>query len=306
MSQKEMSKQKLNVLAALGVLAGIVLIIGIRYFYDGGPVGRAVSRHLKRADEQAAAGLDPQLTPIKDLFAKARAGTRAFADEAISFDSKVRFVCEWLSGSDEHKKYLHERFEAHVFSQKDLEKCVQCAVRAYLTHLDDVDAMLLVNLKADLENIPSSNFTAGVDRSVIEESMRTAIREAVSAVESDFPATIGLEVASFIAGEVLTAATIEMAASAGILSAGATSGTVTFGVGLVVGVIVDAIIGWAWDAIADPKGKLSKKLNGTLTDLEKLIVDGNGKEPGLTRRLSDYAARRSEARSKAIRSVVTP
>jgi hypothetical protein len=183
---------------------------------------------------------------------------------------------------------------------------VQYAVQAYLTHLDNVDSMLLVNLKADLEGIPSSSFSAGVDRSVIEQSLNAAIEGAMQAVEADLPGMIGRELVSFVAGEVLGAASVQLATSAGILSVGASSGTVTFGVGLVVGVIVDVIVGWAYDKFADPAGELSRKLDGTLIQLEKVIVEGQGDEPGLNRRLSDYAARRREARNVAVTSVVTP
>ncbi|MFO0946448.1 MAG: hypothetical protein U1D30_10940 [Planctomycetota bacterium] len=69
-------------------------------------------------------------------------------------------------------------------------------------------------------------------------------------------------------------AATRLATSAGIIGVGAGSGTVTLGVGIVVGVIVDYCVSWAYDKMYDPAGEISTKLNETLHELEQLILLG--------------------------------
>ena len=325
MQRKMYEKIVANILVPAGVTLGIAVAIVLRWCFDGaspqqqvtGPVSvppavtgptvsEIVSKHLAWADQQSSAGLDPQLTPIREFFAEARRGTRPFATEALGFDSKLKFVLGSVTGGDEHRKYLEERFAARVFAQADLEKTVEYCVQAFLTHLDNVDSALLINLRADLENVPPSSFSAGVDPSVIEQSLSVAIYDAVKAVKDDMPGMIGREIVSWIAGDVLAQASVKLATSAGILSVGVGSGTVSFGATVVISIAVDYVVSWAWDKAFDPAGELSRKIDGTLTQLEQLIIEGQGDEPGLYRRLLDYGARRSEARNAAIKSVVTP
>lgn len=319
------SKTRNQLIAAAGVLVGLIGAIGIRGCVshqrssggspgtssptmntNGPSVAEMVARHLNWAEQQSAAGLDPQLNALREFFAEARKGTRAFAEDALSFDSKWKFVVGYVKGNDDHRRYLADRLAARVLAPEQLELMLKYVVQAYLTYLNDLDAMVLVHLKADLANIPASSFSAGFDQSRIEQAMRTAIGDALRAFQAEFPRSIGQEIVSCIAGDALTVAGIELGTSAGILTAGAGSGTVTFGVGLVISLIVDRIISWAYEKYADPCGTLSDKLNETLTQLEEGIINGLDNEPGLKKRLLDYGARRSQARKTAIHSVVRP
>lgn len=265
-------------------------------------VAEVVDRHLKWAHVQSAKGLDPQIEPIHAFFEEARAGVRPFAEDALSLTSKFKLVKDYLADGEEHKEYLEERFAARIFTAADLESLVEQVVAAYLNHLDNVDAMLLVNLQADLDGIPAGSFSNSVDRAAIEHALKTAIHEALAAAAADVPKMIGREFVSYVAGEILTAASVELATSAGILSAGAVSGTVTFGIGVLVGMIVDAIL----QEILDPAGELSSHLDETLIRLEELIVSGYDEEPGLYQRLRDFASLRANARRTAITAVGLP
>ncbi|HWB14099.1 MAG TPA: hypothetical protein VG826_33040 [Pirellulales bacterium] len=307
-----------------GVTTGIAAAIGLRWavddvsmLFDVPPVAnfqmvpapsvaQVIEKHFAWADQQQAAGIAPQLAPIHEFFAEAQRGTRAFAEDALNFDSKWRYVQDFLVGGNKHRAYLEERFAARVFATDQLETTVRYAVQAYLDHLNRVDQALLVNLKADLENVPASAFSAEVDRQAVEQSMRAAVQQAVRAVESGTPGMVGREILSWVAGEVLAEASIKLATSAGILGVGASSGAVTFGAGIVLSLVVDTAVSWAYDEIFDPAGALGQELNVTLARLEALILQGDGENPGLYARLNDYAARRSQARNAAIKRVVLP
>jgi hypothetical protein len=319
-------KTRLHLLAMVGVPLGIILAMLCRFSLEGSPspailetapppaeaapaapsVADIVGRHFEWAAEQEIAGLAPRLVTIQEFFAEARQGTRAFAEDALGFDSKWKYVSDYLAGGEEHRRFLEERFAARIFAAEDLEKVVQYSVSAYLNHLDNVDSALLVNLQADLEGLPTGTYSEGISHAAIENSLNAAMQQAVQAVEGDIPGMVGREIVSYVAGEVLTHAGLQLATSAGILGAGASSGTVSFGAGIVIGMIVDQIVSWAYDEIYDPAGELSRQLDFTLLRLEELILGGDYDNPGLYICLHDYTVRRGLARNAAITSVVMP
>lgn len=267
-------------------------------------VDELVSRELGWAEQQTSIGLAPRLTPVREFFGEARQRTRAFAEDALGWDSKWKLVTDFATGKKEHAAFLEERFGEQIFTSEQLEQVVASSVSAYLRHLDDVDAELLVRLRADLADVSPGQLPVQLDRNAIDGAIRAAIDNAVSAVQVDFGGMVAQQIVSGIAGEVLGNATVQLATSAGILSAGASSGLVTGGVMLVVGIIIDQIITWIYEEVFDPAGELAAKVNGTLSELERLILTGNGNQPGLEGRLRDYAARRGQARTAAVRSVL--
>ena len=302
-------RTKIRLLAAMGVILGIALAMLIRAAFNHAPapeVVEMVAYHLDQADEQAMDALELDLEPIYELLRKGLAGSTAFAQDALGWHSKWKLVSGYVAGNDEHRRYLEERFAARLFAPEDLERALQQVVTTYVNQLNDVDAMLLVNLKADLEGISQSGLSIGIDRAALDEGLDAAIRDSMRAAEADFTGMVGRELASFVAGEVLTMASIKLATSAGILTAGASSGAVTFGAGLVVGLIVDAIIGWAIDEFLDPVGELSRQLREAVGQMIRLIILGNDEQPSLFERLADYGERRSEARNTAITSILLP
>jgi hypothetical protein len=296
-------------LATGGVAIAVVVGLGIRAIptAEERRVEAIVDHNLAVAEEEAGKGLEPQLLAVREMFSRARSdGTRAFAEDALGWSSKFKMTKDYLLGGKEHGRYLEERFAARIFSEKDIERTIQAAVAAYLRHLDDVESQLLVNLEADLTAVSPGETPANIDRQAIEQALAKAIQDAVQAAAADTRGMIGQELVSYIAGDVLAIAAIELATSSGILSAGAASGTVTLGVGLVVGLIVDYLVSWAYDKYYDPIGELTRQLDNKLTELEEFIVIGTPKSPGLEKRLQGYAARRAQARSVAIKAAVMP
>jgi hypothetical protein len=269
-------------------------------------VSEVVERHLGWADQQDSAGLAPRLLPVRAFFSDARRGTRQFAEDALGWKSKWKLISDYVSGEKEHAKFLKRQFSARIFSAEQLEQVIEASVAAYLRHLDDVDAQLVVNLQSDLLGASPGQLPASVDRQAIREVLDAAIHDALQNVEADFRGTVGRQLVSFVASEVLTAASVELAISAGILGAGAVSAPMTLGVGFIVAFFVDFLVNWAYDEIYDPLGELSSQLDRKLTQLEDFILIGTSAHPGLEARLHDYALRRGQARNLWIKSAVTP
>lgn len=312
MRTKDLWKKLVRV--AEGVFAGVVLatLLGIvaaklEKELEGKPLTaqEILDRDLGLANEMSAYGIDP-VAPVRDLFGQARQGAHAFAEDALGWESKWKLVSDYVASRDEHAKFLQAQFSKRLFSPEQLEKAVECSIRGYMKHLDDVDSQLLVFLQTDLSDLPPEKFGPGIDHGAIPRLLDEAMREARKAAEADFRGTVGREIVSLVAGEVLSAVAVELATSSGILGAGAVSGTVTFGAGLVVGVIADCTVCWAYDKLYDPLGELTKRVNEQLDQVEQMIVVGTSKQPGLQKRLQDYSLRRSKAHDAAIAAAILP
>lgn len=314
MQKNHLSKR--HVLQAVGVAAGVGLAVFLGANWDelGTVVDvpkrltaqEIVAHNLSWANQESASGMNFGLAPVHELFGQGRQGVRAFVDDALGWSSRFKLVKDYFSDGDEHTEFLEDQFSEKIFSDEQLESAIESSVSAYLRHLDDVDSQLLVRLQADLSDVPKDQFAASIDHDAIRELLDSALSQAKTAAESDFGPTVGREIASLVAGEVLTAVAAELATSSGILSAGAASGTVTLGVGLVVGVIADYAVTWMYEKAYDPRGELTKRVNQQLDQLEQMILVGNSEQPGLERRLQDYAMRRSQAREAAIRAAIFP
>jgi hypothetical protein len=97
---------------------------------------------------------------------------------------------------------------------------------------------------------------------------------------------------------------MKLGVSAGILGTGTASSCATFGIGIVVAVIVDEIVSRVWDWYADPKGNLTTALDAKLDELHGLIVDGSEGVTGLRARLRQFAKQRSVVRQKVVADVL--
>jgi hypothetical protein len=263
-----------------------------------------VARDLNWAKAQGMSGVKQDLAPIHELFSHGREGTRLFVDDALGWSSKWKLVSDFVTRSDAHSEYLKAQFEQHVFSDEQLESAVEESINAYLKHLDDVDSLLLVKLQADLASVPAAQLARGVDKAAIRQILDEALGEARDAARSDLGGMLEREIASWVAGEVLTAVGVELATSTGILSAGAASGMVTVGAGVIVGIIADWAVSWAYDRMYDPVGELTNKVNEQLNGMEQMILTGDAEHPGLQVRLLRYAQERADARNDAIKDAL--
>ncbi len=308
---KTMSRSQRIVITSMGVLVGMFASViltsatGSLPDYPAKAVSPASSAHLIAdshldwADGATRQVAEEELRPLLAFFADARQNTRRFAQETLSFDSKLKLVSDFFTQNEDHPRFLKDRFESIVFVQEDLDRAVRGIVASYLRRLDDVEAQMLVRMKADLATLPETSL-AGDLAPGLSERLEAVIRDAVAATQTELQASVGLEIVSYLAGEVVTQATLHLATSSGILGAGALSGATTFGVSLVVGLIVDQIVSEIYNETVDPVGKLSSTLNERLTEMERLILDGTAEKPGLVNALADIAARRSVARRQAI------
>ncbi len=307
-----------TVMTALGVTAGVIMAVMLRVALSSSgsePSGEARSvkvkgatevlhRHLDWADRESAVGLNPYLNEVHEFFAKARERSRPFAVEALGWDSKLKLTTDFFTNNGDHATFLQERFAANLFSPDELEQLMERMIGGYLRRLGDIESQMLVSMEADLVALPSTGVAVAIDREALSQALRAALETSAQAAAGDFRGMIAQEIVSLVAGEILAHVAAQLAASAGILSAGAASGWQTFGIGVVVGLIVDAIVSEIYNEAFDPAGQLANKVNENLNEMERLILEGSERTPGMKGRLQDYTNRRNVARRRAIEQVV--
>ena len=309
---KNMTKDQRTIVTTIGIMVGMLLST-ITIATTGNIAGHALQSvglkrdvesiakgHLDWANQQSRAAADHKLASVSAFFDEARSRTRQFAEETLSLNSKWTLVTDFFTQNQDHPRLLREEFDRLVFSQEQLDDQIKSVISDFLRDVQNIESEMLVRLKADLANLPDGTLGGSINSEDLGSKLDAAMRDAVAATQAELRASVGLEIASFIAGEIVTQASIQLATSSGILGAGALSGPVTFGISTVVGLMVDQIVSEIYTQAFDPAGELSNKVNEHLAGMESLVYHGSPNSPGLIARIQEIARKRLEARDAAI------
>lgn len=278
-----------------GVLLGIVapkLISGC--WYDKRKV--IAKGHLNKAEKDTESIVGKEFTELNDFFSTAKKNIPAFVDEALGYYSKWKIITDNIpfTSGGAHEKFIRKTFDEKVFKANELEKEVHATVKSCLDEISSVESRMLVDLRADLPDIPKEYFMEHLNEKLFQDKVDNIVVLASVASVADIGPTIALNLASFIAGEALAMVAIQLGVSSGILAAGTASGWLTFGVGAVVGLIVDQMVGWIWNWYADPKGMLIQKLSTSLDRIFLLVTNK------LREELKKNAVKRDTARRNVV------
>ena len=248
-----------------------------------------VKPHLDGLDQQADAARDRRLAVLRDFFREREKGAAGFADEALSWGGKWALIKQTMriGEADAHRKQLLGAFGRHLFTGADLQAEMERAVRGHLSDLEGMENDMLVQLRADL-----ADGDLGRGKKPASLDSDAAFRAECRRLEADLQPTLcrelgvtaGREVASFVAMDVATqmvlrvseAVAAELGISAGVLGTGAASTVETLGVGLVVGIVVDALLGRVMRAFGhDPEQEIRHQVVEQVEQLADLIIDGD-------------------------------
>src|SRR5262249_54091209 len=170
--------------------------------------------------------------------------------------------------------------------------------------IDGVENQMLLRLRADLDDLPHEVIGLPHDRKQLEQLYAHAVTEmskdAGQVVQVDLAADVG----TLVLTEALAVLAQRWATPGLILSAGAVGSLGTFGLTLLAGIVADQVLGWIWDKIADPRGKLERALNERLVELRRVVIDGEGSVPGLRQRFEQLADERAKVRRAAVMKLV--
>jgi hypothetical protein len=304
------TKRRLMLGGMLAALASVWLL----YFT---PAQRAARHRLSEADDKSMAALDQRLRPVAELFGKGRKGSKAFADEALSWGGKWALVKGTLGigGGNAHREFLAEVFARRVFSEQELRDAMEGSVNAYLIDLDGVESEMLVRLRADLADLDHSG--QGLPSYLrSDEAFRREYRQLADQVlqtmKTDLGVTMGREVTLLVASEVVTQAALqgartaaaEMGIEAGVLGAGATSTVATIGIGLVIAVILDYVLDAVFKVAGyDPAAKIAGQVNTSLDKTEAALTSKSGwfaKSGSLRQQMEKLHEARSTVRQQTV------
>ena len=289
-----------TVTVVLAVLLGVCLAQRWRDSWRPTPSPEAAAKpHLDWAERESQRIISVHLHDLDTFFAEAKKNTPHLAARVLGYRSKWLLVKDRLPFTEgkEHEGFLRETFHACLFEPEQLEDRMRQVVMGYLQHVRSIEGQMLVNLRMDIADLPSTQPLATVDAAQLEAHVNAAITNAMGATGTDLQADLANQIVAVVVGEALTSAAIRLGLSGGILGTGAASSWATVGISVVVCLIVDYIVSWVWDWWADPQGELAAQLNQKLDELQCAILDGSGSQPGLRDRLAKLAQDRAMARS---------
>lgn len=295
-----------HVLIFLGVITALLLGMFFRNWVNSYRIPPQVQIHLDVAEQKSIDSVTKAEEELHEFFDAAKQNSRRFAEHALGWGSKWRAVSDVIpfTRDDRLKEYITQRFHEDIFSPSDLENVLQDILALYLKEVESIENEMLVNIQQDVPDLPSSSIMRTTPPESLNSIFQTLLVQTANSTHSDVARCIGREAISFIAGEILGELAVQMAASAGILTAGGSTAAVTFGISVIAAIIVDQVITWIWDWYADPKGEVAAAICAQIDNMENLIIHGDGKTPGLRAQLLKINQERTIIRQKTIQKMI--
>jgi hypothetical protein len=248
-----------------------------------------VQPHLDSLDRQAAAARVRRLADLRAFFREREKGAAGFAEEALSWGGKWALIQQMMhiGEADAHRRQLADAFGRHLFTGADLQAEMERVVRGHLSDLEGLENDMLVQIRADLADgdLGRGKRPASLDSdAAFRAECRRLEADLLPTLSRELGVTAGREVVSFVAMDVATQVVLrvaeavagELGISAGVLGTGAASTVETLGVGLVVGFVIDALIGKVMRAFGhDPEEEIRRQAVGLVERLADLIIDGD-------------------------------
>lgn len=270
------SKQPPKWLAAATAAAGLALVGGAVFgvyqaFFT--PEKRAVRARLAEADDKSRAAVEAHLKPVRDLFDRGCSGAKGFAEDALSLNGKL-WALAGLIDRRQHKDYLTDAFNYHVFTPRQLRAAVEASVTGYLLEVEKIEGEMLVKLRADLAGFGDVTLPhTGSDAAFAQEYRRllaAVASEACTDLGVDVSRLVGTEVIAWVTTQAMTAVASEMGVS---LTVFGSSSAASLGTGIVVSVVADYAIGLALEAAGyKPAEKIAAAVQASLRKTEAALI----------------------------------
>lgn len=254
--------------------------------------------HIEKADTDSLTHVDDSLLALEGFFSEAKEHAKTFADDVLGWYSKYKLI------RGQHEQFLAETFRKHFFGPDELKQAMTNAVEAYVAELEAIDNRMLVDIRMDVAELPAAASLSSMPVPDLQARYREVCGRIGGVTGADLTVDAGRAVADLIVGSVVTMIAARMGTTAVVVGAGAASSWWTFGIGLVIGVIVDQIIATVWDWTYDPRGKLVAMMREKIDDVRKLVLEGDGGKPGLRAEIRRYAEKRATLRREAVMTLL--
>lgn len=276
-----------------------------------------IAPRLASADEACAASVDQSLRLMADFLDDRKSGARPLAESMLAFGSKWKLVVsrlpDWAGGdANAHRNLLERRFGEYVFTDEQIRRAVEAVVTAHVQQMEAIENQLLVEVRADLADLPVGAIPAADSDAAFSEMFARFVAEATPRVAESLGVDVARELGSWVAGEVaarvairvLTTVATRLGVSAGILTAGASASWASFGLTVLAAIVIDETVGRLINWATDPVGTLEARIKEMLDDTSDLVVNGRRGVHGLRAELVRLNETRRIVRTEALRRIV--
>jgi hypothetical protein len=297
------------VLLTAGVLAGALVsnwLFGQAPPAEKQPASRpevsrldeVIRKHEEKAQKRCQEALDRQMKAIPRFFQKAKQGCPNFADYALGWGSTRRWLQDLIPFGDcnKQRRFLEEKFAECIFAEEDVTRLVEGVVKAYLQEVEQIENKMLLELRADVEDLYPH--LAKLEVKELQDEYNKHLAKVCNEAKVKLYHHDAQGIAALAAGEALAHAVAgQILTRLGVqLGTKIVSGAFTFGIGLVLSFVVDKIL----DFCLDPKGNLVEKLRKELDEMQKDISQRVQQE------LEKFTEERHAVRKAALQSLLTP
>ena len=242
---------------------------------------------LEQFDSETADDIEVAIDSIEDFFKEKSQGARPFAAETISLYGKFQHL-KGAIDSDARQRYLKDCFARHIFTDDELAKTLESVISQFISKMKARESQLLVQIRADLSESdlgPELLAPFVMDDIVFRKQFDLLVEQVAPDVSRDIGIDITKQVLDWeVATPLLAKIGAELAARLGlsgtILGTGAASGVATFGIGIVVGIVMDRFLDWVFRMAGhDPEAKIAAKASKSLDQFEGIIIRGYWRGP---------------------------
>jgi hypothetical protein len=264
---------------------------------------RWIQPRLGNADERTKKATSALIGRIESFFESRKSGANAFAEAALGWGSKW----ELIKSREGHRKFIAEQFSNYIFSQKELATLLEQSANEYAQELKAVENEFLVQVRADLADLPPVALPAFSNESVLRSEFSKIVETVVAEVAQDLSIDVidvGRAITSFAVDKVvpivvtktLTAVATRMGVSGAIIGTGAASSWATSGAGIVITIAVDALLDWIIGWFHDPVGDLAARVSTSLEDVSRSITTGDPEAWAVRNRVEEMTKGHSDQR----------
>jgi len=238
-----------------------------------------IEPRLEQADQKTQELTNQFVQQIEEFFEDRKAGAAPFAGAALGWTSKWELIMSRAG----HREFIAARFSEYIFSEDQMSAMLRNATEEYVQGLKAVKNELLVQVRVDLQDMPSIALPAFVNEQQLQLRFAQIIEGVMAGVAKDLKVDVGREIGSLlietliaaVVTDTLTAMATRMGVSGAVLGAGAASSWATFGAGILIGIAVDALLGWMIEWFYDPTEEITSKIAASLNEVKQLIIAGD-------------------------------
>lgn len=246
----------------------------------------AARPRVERALRESESAINARIAKLDEFFAERKEGARPFAESVLSLEGKARASSALaetvlgglnealggkpVTGPDSFTIYVRQRFRQQVLDPAKVKQAVEDAVSGYLGDAAEIEARLLVSLKADIDDsaldlrgsLPDLRAEAAAG-----EQYDAVVGETLDAAAMDLVVSLGMYVVSNYISDKVTDRLAPDGTRRDVKSVG------NFILGMFV---VDPILGKVAEGAGyDPEGDVTAKTMAGLDRIRALVVGGD-------------------------------